>query len=62
MLLQQLCYYGYYENLDKGVTCNWILKKISKLFQALKNCFIHKYLDMVMLVPTGMYVYQALLM
>lgn len=21
MLLQQLCYYGYYENLDKGVTC-----------------------------------------
>lgn len=21
MLLQQICYYGYYENLDKGVTC-----------------------------------------
>ena len=21
MLLQQICYYGYYEDLEKGVTC-----------------------------------------
>lgn len=24
MLLQQLCYYGYYENIDQGVTCKCI--------------------------------------
>lgn len=24
MLLQQLCYYGYYENIDKGVTRNFV--------------------------------------
>lgn len=31
MLIQQLCYYGYYESIDKGVTCIIKLITLSKM-------------------------------
>ena len=32
LLLQQICYYGYYEDLERGVTCEWLLWQLFGLY------------------------------